>query len=138
MREPFTRLHVHVVWATWNRLPLITSQVEGAIYSCIRAEAESLGAEVVAIGGIEDHVHVLVRIPATVSLAALGKRMKGGSSHLATHMPNAPDFFKWQGGYGAFTVSSWDVGRVRAYIRRQREHHQTGSLSATLERIERK
>lgn len=136
MRAPFTRLYVHLVWATWDRLPLIGEELEGSLFSCMRVEAGEVGAEVIALGGVEDHVHVLVRIPATVSVSTLVQRMKGASSHLVTHLPDALDFFKWQGGYGAFTVSAWDVRRIGAYIRRQREHHQAGTLSAILERIE--
>jgi REP element-mobilizing transposase RayT len=115
-------LYVHAVWATWNRAPFLTAGVREQVYLCIRAECAKLKAEVVAIGGIEDHVHVLLRLAATASLAAVVKQMKGSSSHLA-NQKILPRSFKWQGGYGASSVSPRAVPRVVDYIRRQEEHH---------------
>lgn len=125
---------MHLVWSTWDRLPLITPEVERVVYRCLKAECTDLGAAAIEIGGMDDHVHLLVRVPTTVSVATLVKHLKGASSHLVTHAPAPPDFFKWQGGYGAFTISRWDVPRVQRYIQHQREHHTAGTLSATLER----
>ena len=87
MREPYTQLYVHILWATWDRLPLLSGEREATIYACIQAECGKLGAEMLAIGGIEDHVHVVARIPATLSVAELVKQIKGSSSHLANHAP---------------------------------------------------
>lgn len=136
MRAPFTKLYVHLVWATWNRRPLITADLETPLFSCIRAEAESSGCDVVAIGGVEDHIHLLVRVSTTVSVASLVQRLKGVSSHLVNRLADRPPFFKWQGGYGAFTVSAWDVRRVQLYIRGQKAHHRRETLSANLERTQ--
>jgi putative transposase len=133
MREPYTRLFVHFVWATWDRAPLITEELRPAIYACIQAECTGLKMEVIAIGGIEDHVHILARIPTTVALAEIVKQMKGSSSHLVTHRLPDPDGFKWQGAYSAFTVSEHDVPRVRDYILNQAEHHRDRSLDPCLE-----
>jgi putative transposase len=133
MREPFTQLFVHLVWATWDRLPLVTAELRPAIYGCIQAECSGLGAEVVAIGGVEDHVHVLVRLPTTVSVAELVKQIKGASSHLVTHRLGKWGEFKWQGGYGAFTVSRSEVPIVRRYVLRQEEHHRAGSTDVVRE-----
>ena len=56
MRKPYAQLYVHLVWATWDRLPLIDRALQPRIYRCIQAEALNLGCEFGAIGGIEDHV----------------------------------------------------------------------------------
>jgi REP element-mobilizing transposase RayT len=103
------------------------------VFIALSAGCEELGAEPVAVGGTDDHVHVLVRLPATLSLSELMRRIKGASAHLATHQLAPGEFFKWQGGYGAFSVSPRHLGRVRDYIARQREHHAIGSLLPTLE-----
>jgi putative transposase len=133
MREPFTQLYVHLVWATWDRLPLITPEVRSSVYGCIQAKCSSLRAEVLAIGGIEDHVHLLARIPPTLAAAVLAKQVKGPSSHLVTHGLRHEDGFKWQGAYGAFTVSKGDVPRVRAYVLNQEQHHRDQTLDPDLE-----
>ncbi|HZT41392.1 MAG TPA: IS200/IS605 family transposase [Chthonomonadaceae bacterium] len=133
MREPYTQLYVHLVWATWDRLPLITEEIQPQIYACIKAECESLHAEVIALGGIANHVHLLARIPTTISIGILARQVKGASSHLITHHVGTQGFFKWQGGYGAFTVSKADVPRIRDYIYNQETHHRDRTLDAECE-----
>jgi len=68
-------------------------------------------------------VHLLVRWSPTVSVAELIGEVKGASSHFVTHQLLPKAFFKWQGAYGAFTVSREHVERVRHYIEHQKEHH---------------
>jgi REP element-mobilizing transposase RayT len=128
MREPYTQLFLHVVWATWDRLPLLTPALVQPVYAGIQAQCVELKCRAIAIGGIEDHVHLLVRFPATISVAQLVKQAKGSSSHLITHELAPESGFKWQGYYGAFTLSKAEVSRVREYILRQREHHTRGDL----------
>jgi REP element-mobilizing transposase RayT len=96
------------------------------VYLCIREEAARLKAEIIEIGGIEDHVHVLLKLPATVSIATMVKQVKGSSSHLANHEV-LPYGVKWQGGCSASSVSRRAVPRVRDYVLRQEEHHRDGN-----------
>lgn len=96
------------------------------MYRCIKAECRELKAEMIAIGGTSDHVHVLMRIPTVVSVAQLVKQVKGSSSHLVNKVMGGAEF-KWQGGYGAFTVSKALVPSVRAYVVNQAAHHQDGT-----------
>jgi REP element-mobilizing transposase RayT len=131
-RQPLP-IYVHLVWATWNRLPLLSEEMSKQVYHAVGAKCRELGAQVVAIGGTEDHVHLLVRLPATLSVADLLKHIKGASSHLVTHRLAPGQSFKWQGSYGACSVSPRHLAQVSDYIARQREHHATGTLIATLE-----
>jgi REP element-mobilizing transposase RayT len=123
MRAPFTQLYVHCVWATWDRLPLLAPQLERPVYAAIVDKCKELKCEAIAIGGMPDHVHLLVRLHASLAVADLLHHVKGASSHLVTHQLAPGEFFKWQGAYGAFTIGKADVPRVRAYIERQKEHH---------------
>jgi REP element-mobilizing transposase RayT len=129
-RAPYTELYVHLVWATWGRLPLITPEIRGPIYRDMARGCHELGAHVVSIGGMEDHVHLLARIPTTLTIARLAAQVKGSSSHLVG--PN--DIFRWQGGYGAFTVSKEGVDPLKAYILDQPRHHAGQTLKPDLER----
>ena len=81
MRRNKLLLYVHFVWATWDRLPIITPEIERALYRNIIESAQSLGCRVLAINGVEDHVHVFLALPSTVSIADLVQKMKGASSH---------------------------------------------------------
>jgi REP element-mobilizing transposase RayT len=82
----------------------------------------------IAMGGVEDHVHVLVRIPPEISPSELVRQLKGVSSHLVNAEINPDGVFKWQGGYGAFSMSSDQVARVRWYIENQPSHHQNKTV----------
>jgi putative transposase len=86
-----------------------------------------------AIGGIEDHIHMLVRLAPTITVARLVGEVKGASSHAITHAIRPADFFKWQGSYGAFTISQRSVCQVCAYILNQKAHHADSTLINALE-----
>jgi putative transposase len=128
MKNSYTQLYLHCVWATWDRLPLVTPMIEQKVYAMILAKCRSLKCEPLAIGGVSEHVHLLVRLHTTVSVAELLKEVKGASSHLVTHEINPGEFFKWQGTYGAFSIAKSAVPEVKAYIERQAEHHAQGNL----------
>ncbi len=133
MRRPNTKLCVHCVWSTADRLPLIQEAVEPQIVSAIAAKCVELKSTVIAIGGTRDHIHVLVAYPAALSVAKLVKEMKGASSHLMNHVIAPDEFFKWQGAYGAFTVSTDRVETVALYIRSQKQRHSKGHLDPEIE-----
>ena len=135
MRANFTQLYLHCVWATWDRLPLILPDIQEALYAGIIGECDRLGCTVISLGGIEDHVHLLTGFPPTVSVSHLIKQVKGSSSHLITHEVKRGEFFKWQGSYGAFTVSHNAIDEVANYIRNQAIHHRQKSIVPTWELI---
>lgn len=128
MRAPYTQLYLHCVWATWDRLPLITPDVEPRLYAAVAAKCRELKCVPLTIGGVEDHVHLVLRLHTTVPVARLLKEVKGSSSHLVTHEIAPGRFFKWQGAYGAFTFAKADLARVKAYVEQQKEHHAADSL----------
>jgi REP element-mobilizing transposase RayT len=134
-RGIYEELYLHLVWATWKRMPLITPEIQSRLHACLAHRAHEMRADVIAIGGVADHVHVFVRQPVTISIADFVSRLKGGSSHFVTHVLRHPDYFRWQGGYGAFSVSRRGVSAVRAYVLNQEQHHRDGTLIPRLERI---
>ena len=136
MKSPFTQLYLHCVWATWDRLPLMTPEIEQPVYAAILDKCGELKCPPLAIGGMPDHVHLLVGLHTTVAVAELLKQVKGASSHLVTHRLKPGEFFKWQGCYGAFTLAKDAVPVVRAYIECQKEHHSQGSASYEWEMVE--
>lgn len=133
MRRNKVALYVHLVRATWDRLPLIKPEIERRLLRNIESEAQKLGCIVLVINCVEDHVHVLLMLPTTIAISDLVKQMKGVSSHFANDELELEYQFKWQGSYGAFTVSRWDVDKIKEYVNRQKEHHATGELMREFE-----
>ncbi|MGI4789517.1 MAG: IS200/IS605 family transposase [Janthinobacterium lividum] len=136
MHEPYTQLHLHLVWATWDRQPIILPEWKAAIGACIQSECRNLKVTVIAQYAMSEHVHLLVRFPTTVTVAIIAQQVKGSSSHLITHETAPGEWFKWQGGYGAFAVSARELPRVQEYIRNQEQHHRHQTFDQELEQLD--
>ena len=133
MRSTYTELYVHLIWGTWDRLPLITADIEAKLYAAMHAKIQDLKCELEALGGIEQHVHVLVRLHPAVTISDLVKEIKGSSSHFMTHVLAPNGFFKWQGSYSAFTLRKSDAPQLIAYIDNQKQHHLSDTTIAAWE-----
>jgi putative transposase len=130
----FWRTHYHLVWATKDRSPFITPDREAILYPYIRGKSDALGCMVQAIGGIHDHLHLIVSIPPTLAVTDFIKQIKGSSSHhLNQHPHDQPTPFAWQRGYGVITIGSKQCDRAIAYVNNQQQHHQSQTTIAALE-----
>ena len=92
------------------------------------AIARAHKAHVHGIGGIEDHVHILISLPRTLALSKLVEEIKKGSSKWVKTKNEILEQFSWQSGYGAFSVSESNVKIAQKYIEKQREHHKKMSF----------
>lgn len=90
----------------------------------------NLECPVLQIGGVEDHVHILLRLSRTVTLANLVEKTKTSTSKWVK--TKGPTGFAWQSGYGAFSVGSNEADAVIGYLQRQVEHHRTVSFQDEL------
>ena len=125
MASTLTELIYHCIWSTKNRDPLIRPEIEEDVWRILSGTASRNKMRVIRAGGIENHVHVLVRIPKTMSVSETMKRLKGGSSKCINdeHVLATNQRFAWQDGYGAFTVSKSNESSVVDYVNGQRKHH---------------
>ena len=125
MANTYTSLHYHFTFSTKNRHPWIVQGIEERVWAYLGGIARKNKLKPIKIGGIEDHIHLLLGAPPTIAPAKIAQLLKGGSSAW-TH-EEFPELaaFAWQDGYGAFTVSKSAVCDVSAYIENQREHHRT-------------
>ena len=121
MPSTHTSLHYHLVFSTKDRLPLITDDWREDLYGYMGGIVKNQGGVLLAIGGIEDHVHLLVGLTASHRLDYFMRELKASSSGWA-HRGDKPNF-AWQNGYGAFAVSATSLDKVKNYIRHQIEHH---------------
>ena len=123
MANTFTSLHYHVIFSTKNREPRIGQDIEQRVWSYLGGIARENDMKALLVGSVENHVHLLLGIPAALSLSKALQLIKGGSSvWLKENFPGMQGF-AWQDGYAAFTVSRSQLPEVEEYIRGQREHH---------------
>jgi putative transposase len=135
MRSTFNQIYIHCIWATWDRLPIITPDIQEAVYSVIIKECRELKCQPIAIGGVSDHIHLLTHFSTTVTICELLKQIKGSSSHFINYEIKPNSFFKWQGSYSAFTVSHNALDPLVHYIKNQEQHHRQKSLVSDWELI---
>ena len=115
-------LHFHVVFSTKNREPRIAAEWRERLHGYLGGVARKSGCVPEAIGGVADHVHLLLGLTATARLADVVRDIKAVSSKWI-HEETGDRAFAWQEGYGAFSVSPSHRETVRSYIASQEEHH---------------
>ena len=119
----FTKLTYHVVFGTKFRQPAITKDIQQEFYEYVGGTVRGQKGHLVEIGGIEDHVHLLLNIPPTKSVSNFIRDLKSSASKWVNDSKLTKQEFRWQKGYGAFTVSHSQVEHVQRYIQNQEEHH---------------
>ena len=128
MRQSKVELYAHIIWATTERTWLLKPAIRRSVFRCLEGQARQSGCTVLALGGMPDHIHLVVRHPAKLSIASLVQQLKGVSSHFAHDQLSLGPIFRWQEGYGAFSLSRSHVERAVAYVENQEEHHAGGKL----------
>ena len=132
MSHTFTNLLVHVIFSTKTRKPFIDSSLKPRMHAYLGGIARDLECVPLGIGGVADHVHLLLRIPAKLSVSEVVGKVKANSSGwVHKEVPNQFDF-AWQAGYAAFSVSESSKSRVLAYIGDQDAHHNQRSFQDEL------
>lgn len=131
MPGSYTQLLYHAVFSTKNREPVIVQDLRPRLYGYIGGIIRNQRGSLLAIGGIEDHLHVLFRSRADAALSDVMRDLKGDSSvWVHETFPSRP--FAWQEGYAAFSVSASARDKVIAYIENQEEHHRTRTFGEEL------
>ena len=123
MAHSYTNILIHYIFSTKNREKIITEKFQERLHPYLGGIARENNMRALAIGGVEDHVHLLVSLPPTLAVAKAIQLIKGGSSKWVHDTFPTLDKFKWQEGYGAFSVSVSQVENTIAYILGQKEHH---------------
>ena len=136
-RNCYSEIHLHIVWHTKNNIPLLNTTVEPMAHRFVKKRiVETVGAFVHEIGGIEDHVHVVVTIPPTLLISDWVGKLKGGSAHdVNQEAGKLQKVLQWQAGYGVVSFGTGDLEWFRAYVRNQRENHRSARIHDRLERI---
>ncbi|MGL6076845.1 MAG: IS200/IS605 family transposase [Fimbriiglobus sp.] len=128
MAQSYVCLYYHIVFATKYRLPMITPEIRQRLWDYLGGLVRGEGGIPVEIGGMEEHVHLLVGLRQNVALADVLRQIKAVSSGWVHKTFPELHEFRWQTGYAAFTVSFSGIDRVREYIANQEAHHANRSF----------
>ena len=131
MSSTYLSLHYHLVFGTKSREPFIAPAWKVRLHDYLGGTIHGLGGFPQGVGGMADHVHLLVGLKATHCLADVMRELKKASSVWVHEQVGVP-FFAWQEGYAAFSVSATSREAVRHYIANQEEHHRVKSFREEL------
>jgi putative transposase len=132
----YWRLFYHFTWGTRQREAMISADFEADLHHVIAAKASTLGGIVHAVGGTENHVHLAVSVPPSISLSDFIGQVKGNSSHFVNHLVKPDYSFAWQSEYGVVSFRGSQLDEVVKYVKNQHKHHQDHSLIISLERFD--
>ncbi len=128
MGSTLTNLVYHLIFSTKNREAIINQEICEELYGYITGIARGENAKILQIGGMPDHVHILLKLRPVHSLSEIVQKIKGNSSKWINEQGRLRNRFSWQEGYGAFTVSESQIASVARYINNQENHHRNLSF----------
>jgi len=120
-------LYLHFIWSTWDRHPWIDAAIQPQLHAVVASVARKQGCSFVEVGGVSEHVHVLVRASPTSAPSDLVRHLKGVSSHVAHAELGVDSSYTWSEGYALFSVDPTDVDSLAAYILDQPRRHSTNT-----------
>ena len=128
MANTYINILVHAVFTTKNRETWLSSSLRERLYPYICGIARENSLKVLCIGGTDNHVHILLSLNSTTSIAKATQLIKGGSSKWIHDTFPEQKLFSWQEGYGAFSIGISNVDETRQYIENQEKHHSKESF----------
>jgi len=135
MPQSFAQLNVNVIFSTKGRAPLIDPEWEQRLYDVIGGVLKTVKCNLLAAGGVEDHVHLLISLARDISVSDAARNVKTDSSKwIHQTFPGLADFH-WQTGYSAFSVSQARLGAAKRYIANQKEHHRRQSYQDEVRKL---
>jgi REP element-mobilizing transposase RayT len=124
MSQSLVQIDVHLVFSTKSRQPYLKDDaLRDRVHAYLAGICNNQGSPSLRVGGVEDHVHILCRLGKTLDVSTLVRELKRDSSKWIKVQSAAPQDFRWQEGYGAFSVSPAHVDPLIEYIKHQRKHH---------------
>jgi putative transposase len=124
MPQSFSSFHCHIVFSTKHRHPQLDAEWQPRLFEYIGGVLRNNSSALIAAGGMPDHIHLLISLGRTLSIADALRIIKTNSSGWVHDDIRFPEF-QWQNGYGAFAVSYSNIDAVRTYLANQESHHRT-------------
>jgi putative transposase len=133
MPHSLSAVYLHIIFSTKDRRPFLTDlALRGSLHAYLGAIGKELDCLPISIGGVADHVHLLMSLSRTKSQAELVKELKRNSTTWIKQQNFGLADFQWQNGYAIFSVSQSNLPEVREYIEKQEEHHRTRTFQEEL------
>lgn len=123
MSHTYTVLRAHVIFSTEHRRASILAELQPRLWDYIGGIGRNHAIPIHAVGGTDDHAHILLSVPTTQTIAQVLQTLKGNSSKWVNDEHLTQERFSWQQGYAAFSVSQSNAEAVKAYVLNQPEHH---------------
>ena len=124
----FSQIYIQTVFAVETRQSLIKPDFKEELYKYITGIVRNQGQKLIAINGMPDHLHVLIRLKPAMALADLVREIKADSTNFINEQKLVHGRFNWQEGYGAFSYGHSQLDRIIRYIQNQEKHHQKQSF----------
>ncbi len=125
MAHSICEVYIHMVFSTKDRYPFLRQEWQADLYAVTGKIIKNIGGQPIKINGMENHVHILMKMPKEMDLAALARTVKANSSRWIHQ--NHQSKFAWQEGYAVFSVAASNLSNVKSYIENQEEHHKVKS-----------
>lgn len=123
MANTLVKIDIHLIFHVKSTGVLLQKETLPELFRYIGGVISNIGGMSIEIGGMPDHIHILSSLPKTMSLADFARAVKANSSRWINQQTQYQGRFKWQEGYGAFSVSPSLMEKTANYIRTQEEHH---------------
>ena len=136
MPQSHAKVWIHIVFSTKDRRPFLQNEkFQTEMFRMLAHHVKESNCVSATVGGHEDHVHLLVGLARTITIASLVEKIKTETSKWAKRTDGGVPSFRWQSGYGAFSVSHSARCNVDTYIRDQEKHHQKFSFQDEFRRL---
>ena len=132
MPQSFAQIIVHLVFSTKERRCVISEEIAPKLHAYLAGILKEQGCQAIAIGGMEDHVHILCGLSKKTAPVRIVEEIKKSSSKWMKTQGDAFESFQWQRGYGMFSVSPTHLASAEQYVRNQEEHHRTKTFQEEL------
>ena len=127
MPQSLVQIYLHIVFSTKNRLPTL-KDIQVETYSYLAGICKNLECSALIIGGAEDHIHLLTNHSKNKTIAEFLRDLKRSSSKWIKTLNSDLTSFRWQNGYGAFSISATHIEDLKKYIANQKQHHNKNSF----------
>jgi putative transposase len=126
-------LFVHIIWSVRDREPLLTKPVRMVLFSNTQKRAEERGIKVLAVNGVEDHVHALIQLHPAQNLSQVVKTIRTDAADWLNETKLLSKTIEWEEYYAAYSVNPSTVKQVIDFTNKQEEYHKTKTLESELE-----